>query len=274
MGDVTSAPTAAMLHRTGSERSIWTEAMANDERRPDDSDRRAAPPPLEEQVAVVSSGERSVGLALVRRLAELGMRVVMGTDAVDCGRTALDGMGDLADRIAVRHLDLADPESVSVLAQRVDRQLGRCNVLVNNGANLLEGEGGVGDLRVGTAPRAAEMNLLGIWRLTQAIAPLMRRHHHGRVVNLTSGVGWPDRMTSRHHVDNPGQPAMNMLTRILADELVDDGILANACCVGPPEVTREGPDHSEAVASAAWLATLPADGPTGRFFRNRVPASG
>ncbi len=226
-------------------------------------------PPIENRVAVVSAGERGLGLALVRRLAELGMRVVMATRAVDSGRNALDQLGELADRVAVRYLDLTDPDSPSRLAWTLERQLGRCDVMMNSAAILLDREDGSVGPRPSIAPGTVETILLGTWRLTKAIAPLMRRHHHGRVVNVTSGLNGLDPTGAVHLTDPPWQPAMNILTRILADELADGGILVNACCVGPPELTTEGLEFSTAVATAVWLATVPDDGPSGVYFRDR-----
>lgn len=221
-------------------------------------------PPVENRVAVVVAGERGPGLALVRGLAELGMRVVMATRSVESGRNALDQLGELADRVAVRYLDLIDPDSVSGLAQTLERQLGRCEVLINI---LLDGEGGSVEPRASIAG-SVETSLVGTWRLTQAIAPLMRRHHHGRIVYVINGVGGSDPMGP---TNTAWQPTMSVLTRILAEELADGGILVNACCVGAPEHTAEGLDFSTAVATAAWLATVPDDGPSGAYFRDRQP---
>ncbi len=242
----------------------------------DPSARGAADPaPIENGVALVSGGHRGLGLAIVRALAELGMRVVMAIPSPDHGRAALDWLGDLADRVAVRQLDVTDQLSVDRLVATMERQLGGCDALMNNVALLVDGEETALDIDLDVVRRTLEANLLGTWRLTQAIAPLMRRNGHGRIVNITSQLGSLRTMASGLPAYRVSQIAINGLTRILAADLAGDGILVNACCPGAPELTRADPretiEFSGSADTAAWLATLPDDGPTGGFFRNRKP---
>jgi hypothetical protein len=64
------------------------------------------------------------------------------------------------------------------------------------------------------------------------------------------------------------------LTRLLADELAEDGILVNACCPlrGGVHVAggRGASRWSVSADTPVWLATLPDDGPTGGFYRGRA----
>jgi NAD(P)-dependent dehydrogenase (short-subunit alcohol dehydrogenase family) len=241
----------------------------------------AAQPPEsaapENRVAVVSGGNRGLGLELVRALAANGMRVVMATRSLDRGRAALDLLGDLADRVAVRELDLTDQVSVARLAATLEQQLGRCDALMNNAAVLIDDEHDALDVDLDVVRRTLETNLLGTWRLTQAIAPLMRRRGSGRIVNITSELGSLGPMAAGLPAYRVSQAAINALTRILAQELADDGILVNACCPGPPELTvadvRTTIEFTPSADTAVWLATLPDDGPTGGFFRDRQPIS-
>jgi NAD(P)-dependent dehydrogenase (short-subunit alcohol dehydrogenase family) len=229
----------------------------------------------EDRVAVVTGGDHGLGLALVRALAQRRLRVVMATRSPDRGRAALDPLGDLANQISVRPVDTTDPDSVEWLASWLSRQLGRCDALINNAAVLIDDDSGALDLNLNTVRRTLETNLLGTWRLTQAIAPLMRRRRYGRIVNISSELGSLNSMQPGLPAYRISHTAINALTRILAGELAGDGILVNACCPGPPEVSVAG--HGDAVeftpseATAVWLATLPDGGPTGGFFRDGKP---
>jgi NAD(P)-dependent dehydrogenase (short-subunit alcohol dehydrogenase family) len=224
------------------------------------------------RVAVVTGGSSGLGLDLVRALAQRGMRVVLATRSLDRGRAALDLLGDLADRVAARQLDVTDPGSVARLADWLDRQLGRCDVLMNNAAVLLDDERLSPDVDLDVVQQTLATNLLGTWRLVQAVAPLMRRNHYGRIVNISSGLGSLGSMGPGLPAYRVSQTAINALTRVLAADLAADGVLVNACCPGPPEVSvaarPELVEYTLRSDTAVWLATLPDGGPTGGIFRD------
>ena len=81
------------------------------------------------------------------------------------------------------------------------------------------------------------------------------------------GVGTPGYRVSK--------TALNALTRILSSELRGTGILVNSLCPGWVRTDMGGAGASRPVEqgadTAVWLATLPDDGPTGGFFRDRKP---
>ena len=235
----------------------------------------AAGEPAGGRVALVSGGNRGLGLRIVRGLAGRGMRVVMGSRSVEHGRLAVELLGDLAERVAVRQLDVTDPASVDRLASWLYARLGRCDVLVNNAAVLLDDDRGAAEVDLGTVHDTLEINLLGTWRLTQAVVPLMRIHQYGRIVNVSSRPGNLTMIRPEPAAYGVSKYAVNGLTRILADEFVADGILVNACIPEPlREVDRDETGAVRVAGSAdtpLWLATLPDEGPTGGFFREGVP---
>src|SRR5437764_979515 len=72
--------------------------------------------------------------------------------------------------------------------------------------------------------------------------------------------------------------ALNAMTRILATELADDGVLVNSACPGfvaSDMGAQRGARKSvpDGAAGIVWLATLPDDGPTGGFFRDGQPVA-
>ena len=235
---------------------------------------RSSPEPREGRVALVSGGNRGLGLQIVHRLAEIDMRVVLASRSLDNGHAAVEMLGSLASRIAVRQLDITDAASVARLAFWLERRLGRCDVLVNNAAVLLDDEQASHDVDLEVVRRTLETNVLGTWRLTQAVVPLMLLHGYGRIVNISSGLGSLASMRRGLPAYRVSKCAVNALTRILADELASDGILVNACCPGPARIEVSDDDLIQLSASPetpVWLATLPDGGPTGGFFRSRAP---
>jgi NAD(P)-dependent dehydrogenase (short-subunit alcohol dehydrogenase family) len=200
-------------------------------------------------IAIVSDGSDGLGLEIVRRLADRRMRVVLASRSVASGRAAVEGLGDLAVQVAVRELDVADADSVAHLAAWLRHQLGRCDVLVNSAAISLDDHADSLGTDLGAVRRTLETNLVGTWRLTQAVVPLMRARRYGRIVNISGFRSLP--------AFDVSMAAVNWLTRVLADDLAEDGILVNGYQPDP-----RGDDASTPV----WLATLPADGPTGTLF--------
>ena len=106
--------------------------------------------------------------------------------------------------------------------------LDRLDVLVNNAAILYDTwQRGV-DADLDQVREAFETNLLGAWRVTQAVLPLLRASPAARIVNVSSGAGALHDMGGGTPAYSTSKAALNALTRILAAELRGDGILVNA----------------------------------------------
>jgi NAD(P)-dependent dehydrogenase (short-subunit alcohol dehydrogenase family) len=167
-------------------------------------------------------------------------------------------------------LDVADDESVRAAAAGIDR----LDILVNNAAILYDTwQHGV-DADLDQVHEALETNLLGAWRVTQAVLPLLRASPAGRIVNVSSGAGALHDMGGGTPAYRTSKAALNALTRILAAELRGDGILVNAICPGWVATDMGGPGGrpvKDGATSIIWAANLPDNGPTGGFFRDGEP---
>ena len=129
------------------------------------------------------------------------------------------------------------------------------------------------EVDVGTVRATLETNTLGPLQLSQTLAPLMIVRRYGRIVNVTSGYGQMDSMTSRMLAYKISKLALNGITRILADELRGSGVLVNAVDPGWVRTDMGGAGAPRSVSrgadTAVFLAMLPDGGPTGRLFRDR-----
>ncbi|HZY64559.1 MAG TPA: SDR family oxidoreductase [Rubrobacteraceae bacterium] len=226
----------------------------------------------EERVALVSGGNRGIGLEVCRQLAERGYTVILGSRDEERGREAAAKLGG---DVHARQLDVCDDESVDRLADRIEEEFGRLDVLVNNaGISNDDGQSGV-EADLGRVRASLEANLLGAWRLSEAAIPLMRPNGYGRIVNISSGLGALEDMGGGSPGYRVSKTALNALTRILSSELRGTGILVNSICPGWVQTDMGGQSASRSVEEGAdtpvWAATLPNNGPTGGFFRNRRP---
>jgi len=231
----------------------------------------------EKRVALVTGGNRGLGLEIGRQLSRLGYRLVLtARDGARADKAAQGLAGWASGDVAGVPMDVTDDESVRSAFEQAVKLYGTVDVLVNNAGIAIDGpehRASVPDFsRVRTT---LETNLFGAWRCATEAAPLMRARGYGRIVNLSST------MASLELTEAPTSPAyriskagLNMLTKVLAAELEYDGILVNAASPGYTR-TDMSPDAKRSVEEGAdtpvWLATLPDDGPTGGFFDERQP---
>ena len=226
------------------------------------------------RVALVSGANRGIGREIVRQLAEKGITTILGSRDEEKGRIVAEGMNG---NVVVKQLDVIDEDSVYRLASFVEDEFGRLDILINNaGIANDSGQRGV-DADLGSVREALEANLFGAWRLCEAFVPLMQRNGYGRIVNISSGMGALNDMGGGSPGYRVSKTALNALTRILASELRGSGVLVNSVSPGWVSTDMGGSDASRSVEEGAdtpiWAATLPDNGPTGGFFRDRRPVS-
>jgi NAD(P)-dependent dehydrogenase (short-subunit alcohol dehydrogenase family) len=230
-------------------------------------------------VALVTGANRGIGKEVARQLAELTYEILLGgRDEAKATAAAQELSESTGGAVRAVTLDVADPASIEAVAEQVADEQGRLDVLVNNA--------GVGtDFGVsGTAPdfdavqRALDTNFFGAYRLTVALLGPLRQSGHPRIVNVSSGMGGVAEMGGWSPGYRVSKAAMNAMTRILATELKDEGILVNSACPGFVKTDMGGPmgatkSVEDGAKGIVWLATLPDDGPTGGFFRDGRPVA-
>lgn len=226
-------------------------------------------------LALVTGANRGIGFEICRQLAGRGIRVLLTARDERKGRQAAPRLQRDGADVQVHQLDVTDEESRRRLARFVEDECGGVDILVNN-AGVYPDEDVPGlTIDLDTVRRTMEVNAYGPLRLCQLLIPLMRRRRYGRIVNVSSGAGSLTEMTGGTLAYRVSKASLNAITRILADEVRGSGILVNAVCPGwvrtemggrsAPRSVEEGAD------TAIFLATLPANGPTGGFFRDRKP---
>jgi NAD(P)-dependent dehydrogenase (short-subunit alcohol dehydrogenase family) len=225
-------------------------------------------------IAVVTGANRGIGLEVVRQLARQGMTVILAARDLEKGKAAAEPLVNEGLPVLARQLDVIDPASIERLAAQVKDEFGRVDVLVNNAGILYDTWESASNASLDTVHEALETNLFGPWRMSQVFLPLLRQSQQGRIVNVSSGAGSLASMGNSTPAYSTSKAALNALTRQLAAELKGTGILVNAVCPGWVATDMGGAGGrsvEEGAASVVWAATLPADGPTGGFFRDGKP---
>ena len=228
------------------------------------------------RVVVITGANRGIGLELTRQLAATGDTVVLGSRESAKGERAAAMLAGEGLDVLPRRLDVTQQDSLSDLADEIVHRYERVDVLVNNAAVHYDTWQQASEADLEVVGEALDTNLLGAWRTTLALLPLIRASEHGRIVNVSSGAGSLTGMSGGIPAYRASKAALNALTLMLADELRGDGILVNAVCPGWVATDmggRGGRPVRDGAASVRWAIELPDEGPTGGFFRDgkRVP---
>ncbi|QNP69709.1 SDR family oxidoreductase [Streptomyces roseirectus] len=216
------------------------------------------------RTALVTGANRGLGLAVAADLYARGHRVLLA--ARDAGAAA-EAAGKLGERAVPLTLDVTDQASVD----RALADAGAVDVLVNNAGVQLDWGEAPSTIALDRVRETLDVNLLGAWRMAQALLPGMVARGWGRVVNVSSGAAsFAYGPAAQCPAYSASKTALNALTVMLAKETEGTGVLVNS--VNPGLVrTRMRPDAPQTPEDAARriadAATLPGDGPSGAFLR-------
>lgn len=233
----------------------------------------------ETRIALVTGGNRGIGLEIVRQLSRTGIMAVLGSRDLDKGREAAGKLASEGLEPPVVALDVRDAASIRSAVEEVLSLFGRIDVLVNNAGILKEGQTPEESKVLEVSPQLAietyDTNTLGPLRMMQAVVPIMQKGGYGRVVNISSGAGQLSDMQAGYPAYRMSKAALNALTRVTAAELGPAPVKVNAMCPGWVRTDMGGPNATRSVEqgaeTAVWLATLADNGPTGGFFRDKAP---
>ena len=132
----------------------------------------------ERGVALVTGASSGIGLATARALRRNGYRVF---------GTSRKPMADTSDGVTMLVCDVTDDGSVRSVVDDVMSRAGRIDLLVNNaGIGLL---GAAEESSAAQAKALFDVNVFGVFRLSNAVLPVMRRQKKGRIINLSSILG-------------------------------------------------------------------------------------
>ncbi len=187
--------------------------------------------PLEGQVAIVTGGVRRIGKAMAMALARDGATVVINAlrSKDEAEQTAAEIIA-AGGRAMVHLADVADEAQVAAMVDRVLKETGRIDILINNAA--IRGEGPFLEMTLAQWHHVMRTILDGAFVCSRAVLPSMVAQKHGRIINI-GGVSAHLGAAARAHVVT-AKSGLTGFTRGLASEFASHGVTVN--CIVPGKI--------------------------------------
>ena len=181
------------------------------------------------KVAIVTGASRGIGLAIARRYAEAGAKVVISgrkQESLATVAAEINGQGGEVLPVAAHN---GNKDALKALVERTVETYGTIDILVNNAATNPH-FGPILDSEDSHWQKTIEVNLLGVFWLIQACVPVMRLHGGGKIINVASINAL--RPGTFQGIYSLTKAALVSLTQTLALELAPEHIQVNAIAPG------------------------------------------
>ena len=234
---------------------------------------------LKDKVAIITGSGRGIGRAIATAYAAEGARVVIASrsthelDAVAAEITAQEG------EVLAVPTDMRVRTDVENLIQQTVDRFGRIDILVNNAG--VNPRGLFLDATDEEWEQGWQINVMGVVYCCRAALPIMQQQGSGNIINVGSGMGQVGH--ANLSVYCASKAALHGLTQAIAEEVWQDGIIANVLIPGPvkTELSRGSWENAgtfraqsdpwkepeQVVASALFLAAQPPEsGMTGQIL--------
>jgi len=227
---------------------------------------------LKGKIALVTGGNRGIGFELCRQLLDQGATVILTARDEGKGIEAADRLAPPKGRLVVYPLDVCDDTAPAQLSGFIAGRFGHLDVLINNAGVALDKFVPSSKLDVDVLRQTLETNVVGVFKITQAVLPLLAASGQGRIVNVASQLGSLSIMGGMILAYRMSKAALNAMTRVWAAEFADANILVNSVCPGWVRTALGGDDApvtpAEGAAAILAMVTIDDDGPTGTFVRD------
>ncbi|MBB5316503.1 SDR family oxidoreductase [Tunturibacter empetritectus] len=234
----------------------------------------------DKKVALITGGNKGIGLETARQLGKLGITVLIGVRDVAKGDAAVAELKkDGVEARAVK-LDVDNPADYAAVAKLIEKDYGVLDILVNNAGIFLDGRKGNATSTTSKEilQKTFNTNFFAVVGLTQTLLPLLKKSLGGRIVNLSSILGsntlhaTPGSFIydAKTFAYDASKSALNSFTIHLSHELKDTKIKVNSAHPGwvKTDMGGEGAqlDIVTGAKTSVELATLQDSGPNGEFL--------
>ena len=234
---------------------------------------------LKDKVAIITGGGRGIGRAMGIAYAAEGARIVIAARSTEQLDEVAAEITEQGGEVLTVPTDLRLQTEVENLVQKTVDRFGRIDILVNNAG--INPRGLFLDSTDEEWEQGWQINVMGVVRCCRAALPIMQQQGSGNIINVGSGMGQVGH--ANLSVYCASKAALHGLTQAIAEEVWEDGIIANVLIPGPVKTELSKPawenagtfraqsdpwkEPEQVVASALFLAAQPpASGMTGQIL--------
>ncbi|WP_321336711.1 beta-ketoacyl-ACP reductase [uncultured Cohaesibacter sp.] len=181
---------------------------------------------LKDKVCIVTGGAQGIGRCTVETFATEGAAKIFACDM------NLDAMSDYKDRfsnIEAVELNVCDRDAIHAFIEKIKQEHGKIDVLVNNAGvtrdNLLD------RMSEKDWDMVIDVNLKGVFNMTQAVSPVMIANGSGSIVTMSSVVGTDGNIGQTNYAAT--KAGVIAMTKSWAKEFSRKGAQVRANCVAP-----------------------------------------
>ena len=207
---------------------------------------------------LITGANRGVGLELTRQLLARGDRVIATCRQPAQAKTLQHWEDQFGEQLLVLALDVTDDASVQAARMGTESVVDRLDMIINNAGILINSET-LSTFDATVMQRTMNVNVIGVMRVTTQFIDLLRRGREPKLINISSQLGSLQKMRPGwgRYSYNSSKAALNMVTRMLAFDLQEDGVAVRAVHPGWVQTDMGGADAAvSAQDSAAGILRL------------------
>lgn len=224
------------------------------------------------RIALVTGGNRGIGLGIVEGLVQNGYFVILGSRNIEAGKLAVEYLDDLNASIDLMQLDVSDPENITKAAKYVAKTYGKLDVLINNAGIIGSRKKSLKEGDIKEMEEVMKVNYYGPMIMSTTFLDLLRKGDDPRIINVSSGMGALSDLFGGYAAYRLSKAGLNAQTILLSNDLRGDKIKVFAMCPGWVRTEMGGAEANRSIQQGAdtaiWLSQAK-EAESGLFYRDR-----